>query len=403
MNNYDFYSYFKYPNINNYNTSSSSINYKLPLSSNKIGINKSFIRNGSISENGPSFIDLNEVSHSCSISSIINISALSDIQNEEKLKEKDQVKKHKKHKKLASDDFDTLLNKIEQVVLKDDDDISIRSVINSNNYSISEIPSFDEKSEKSQVLEADKSSSFGKDCYKELNKKEENEKIIYDSNGPNNTKRILQERNLIMSPTAINQNNIYKQAKIKSNYEDKFKTTDKRISFSDSASENLIYQNSNIKNNAHCNLNNKINSDENRSSYSAVDSFIINNIPKIEYNTFIDDTDETMFEKLYVPIIEKYIDSPQSLQEIKIKDSINNSNINELKENEILTNESFNSINCNNNTTTMSMNKSKNELSDTHPNNLLLNNLTDLSYSDFSFDSKNYLLNYGLIDKKDEI
>jgi len=51
----------------------------------------------------------------------------------------------------------------------------------------------------------------------------------------------------------------------------------------------------------------------------------------------------------------------------------------------------------------MSMNKSKNELSDTHPNNLLLNNLTDLSYSDFSFDSKNYLLNYGLIDKKDEI
>jgi len=54
--------------------------------------------------------------------------------------------------------------------------------------------------------------------------------------------------------------------------------------------------------------------------------------------------------------------------------------------------------NSNNNTIINNIYQTDNKTNIHSP--ITLNNLTELSYSNFSFESKKYLMNYGLIDKR---
>jgi len=142
---------------------------------------------------------------------------------------------------------------------------------------------------------------------------------------------------------------------------------------------NLELSSTNVANKKNYNFDNSLINEQNLLSQN---SFSMNNIPKIEYNNSIDDTDETMFDKLYVPIIKKYIKPTRSFHDKK--------NYNYNKNNKMTT------VTSSNNTITSN---TKNQ-----PNfscfNDLLNNSINYSYSNFSFDSKQYLMNHGLIDKR---
>ncbi|ORX55500.1 hypothetical protein BCR36DRAFT_410419 [Piromyces finnis] len=265
-----------------------------------------------------------------------------------------------------------------------------------NNYSkilldsISEIPSFDENTSNKSIISMINKKSKNKNHHLNPPKSNQNYAYIFsfqhhcpninqNNNDPNkNIKNsvVNEKNNIINNLNGLINNN-------KNNYIDM--NSGDRTSFDFVKSTNSInknkYKSNNIddtfkidgalkdKNDIYldipCSNYNTLDNKSTVKDLSVIDSFSINNIPKIEYNTFIDNTDETMFDKLFVPIIEKYINPTQASGL-----DINNNN-----------NNPINNTNYNN-------------------NNQMNNKNKKLTFSDFSYDSKNYLMNYGLMNKR---